>query len=216
MTHRPLVLAVPVMVGGLVLGGCTLGGQEATEDGTGQPATAAVVDGAGNPATIGETVDVMRAAAGEGPVGLSGDLPVLATRQASSSRGDYEVALNGVAVQDELMTVVFTVTVLAVGDGSFGIGQSFDDGRQVDSDQAATGFTTDGVYVLDPAAGTRHLVAYDSEGQCVCSTALNRGGPEVGGALTLSATFAAPPESTTTVDVVIPTVGAFTAVPLER
>ena len=42
------------------------------------------------------------------------------------------------------------------------------------------------------------------------------GGQDAGGSIVLSSTFAAPPEGTTTVDVVIPSVGAFTGVALER
>jgi hypothetical protein len=161
-------------------------------------------------------VEVLLAAAGEESVDLSGELPVLATRPAASGDGTYEVDLNGVAVQDELMTVVFTVRVLENTGIVFSPGRLFDDGRGVEGDDDGSGFSTDGVYVLDPASGTRHLVAYDSEGLCVCSTGLNSSGLDTGGSVTLSSTFAAPPEGTTTVDVVIPTVGAFTGVTLER
>ena len=60
-------------------------------------------------------------------------------------------------------------------------------------------------------------MAYDTEGLCVCSVALNStGGLRSAARCTLSSTFAAPPEGTTTVDVVIPSVGAFTGVTLER
>ena len=172
----------------------------------------------GTAGKIGETVEVLLAAAGTESVDLSGELPVVATRPASSSYGDYEVDLNGVAVQGELMTVVFTLRVQTVSGSIFSVNDIFDDGttREGDDDGGTT-FSTDGVYVLDPAEGTRHLVAYDSEGGCVCAVGLNsRGGLEEGGSLTLSSTFAAPPESTTTVDVVIPSVGTFTGVTLER
>ena len=208
MTQRSRLVAVPLLLGSLLLGGCTSGGDDD------EPADAAPAPAGG----ITPTVEVMLAAAGQESADLSGELPVLATRPASNSDGDYEVDLNGVAVQDELMTVVFTVRVLTNDSIIFSINRTFDDGetREGGTTQGSE-YTTDGVYVLDPAEGTRHLVAYDSEGRCVCTSALNStGGVAAGGSVTLSSTFAAPPESTSTVDVVIPSVGAFTGVTLER
>ena len=64
------------------------------------------------------------------------------------------------------MTVVFTVRVLTSTGIIFSVGRTFDDGETRQGDEAGLStFSTDGVYVLDPAEGTRHLVAYDSEGQ---------------------------------------------------
>ncbi|MFC3689679.1 hypothetical protein [Aquipuribacter hungaricus] len=213
MTHRPMPVAAALLAS-VLLGGCTLGGSEADDDPTG----AAPGPGEGQTQEIGETVDVLLAAAGTESVDLSGELPVVATRPASSSYGDFEVDLNGVAVQEELMTVVFTLRVLRVSDSIFSVNDVFDDGTTREGDEnGVTAYSTDGVYVLDPAEATRHLVAYDSEGTCVCAVALNSGGGlEEGGSKTFSSTFSAPPESTTTVDVVIPSVGAFTGVTLER
>lgn len=218
MSHRPMPAPAPVLLGALLLGGCTLGGQDdpgATASGAApQSGTRA---GTGS-AQIGGTVEVLLASAGQESVDLSGELPVLATRSASSSDGDYEVDLNGVAVREELMTVVFTVRVVTLDGAIFSVNRLFDDGqvREGDSITDPSASSTDGVFVLDPAEGTRHLVAYDSQNRCVCSVALASAGLDAGGSSTLTATFAAPPEGTTTVDVVIPTVGAFTGVTLER
>lgn len=216
MTHRSTrLVAGTVLPGGLVLGGCTIGGDDgdaAEAEGSGAAPSPEL-----SPEGVGETVDVLLAAAGEESVGLSGELPVLGSREAANGDGPYVVEFNGVAVRDELMTVVFTLRVGDEADGAFNPGLVFDDGRTAEGDGAAgsSSFSTDGVYVLDPAAGTRHLTAYDSEGRCVCSDNLNTV-LRAGSAVVLSSTFAAPPEPTTTVDVVIPTVGPFTGVTIER
>lgn len=207
---RPLAPAAAAV---LLLGGCTAGSSDEAA------APSGPADAGSSPQGVTETVEVLLAAAGEQSVDLSGELPVLATRPAESSDGAYEVDLNGVAVRDELMTVVFTVRVQTVNSTVFSVNDLFDDGRSQEGEDVsgASGYSTDGVFVLDPAEGTRHLVAYDSEGRCVCSDDLTSGASmQEGGSIVLTATMAAPPESTTSVDVVVPTVGAFTDVALER
>lgn len=141
---------------------------------------------------------------------VTGELPVLASRGAEGTDGTYEVDLNGVSVQGELMTVVFTYRQLD-GDGTTLLGGTFDDQISQGGGSSPGRFSTDGVYVLDPAQGTPHLAAYDSEERCVCSWGLHAtGGVTAGGSLVLSTTFSAPPESTEVVDVVIPTIEVFT------
>lgn len=205
----------------LLLGGCTVGSEDDPPATGAAPAPSSQEQASPEPAATGvaDTVEVLLASAGEESVEITDQLPVLGTRAAETSEGAYEVDLNGVAVRDGLMTVVFTLRVQTVNSIVFSPGQLFDDGRTLEEEGAAgpSTFSTDGVYVLDPAEATRHLVAYDSEGRCVCSDSLNStGSMDPGGSIVLSATMAAPPESTTTVDVVIPTVGPFTGITLER
>lgn len=209
------------LVGGaalvVVLSGCSVFGGDDEPD-----AAPSGAPGAADPAGAGvllQAVATVQDAAGQESVDLSGELPVVGTRPIQSGDLELEVELNGVAVRGELMTVVFTVR--NVSDSLYYPNTDFDDAARrpvegADASNDTSGDSTDGVYVLDAAEGTRHLAAYDSEGLCVCSVGLSSRGPDEGGAVVLSTTFSAPPESTELVDVVIPLAGAFTGVPIAR
>lgn len=223
MNSRRPSIAAAAGVALLLLSGCSLGGDdsEAASAPSTEVADASVEETAAASdsepsADLAETVESVQDAAGEPTTEVVGELPVLATRAATSSRGAFEVDLNGVTVRDELMTVVFTVRVTELTGGVFSVGQQFDDGLTLDGPGGPTAFSTDGVYVLDNAEGTRHLAAYDSEDRCVCSASLSSSGVNEGGVIVLSTSFSSPPESTTTVDVSIPTVGVFTDVTVQR
>lgn len=207
----------------LVLAGCSADGDaEPQPDGaagvgttsTEQEAGAAADDTA--TADLDATVEDLQDAAGEDTTDVTGELPVVATRAAASPDGAYEVDLNGVTVQDELMTVVFTYRQVD-GDRTRFLGGMFDDQISQGGPSGPGRFSTDGVYVLDTAEGTRHLAAYDSEERCVCSWGLHAtSSVEAGSSVVLSTTFSAPPEGTEVVDVVIPTVEVFSGVPVQR
>lgn len=203
---RAAVLAV--VVGVLPLTGCSLLGGGGS-DGSGSSSDSS--------ASVEEPVDDLDSAAGEEATEVTGDLPVVATRAVTTDEGALEVDLNGVRVRDELMTVLFTVRVQEAPN-TFYLVRMFDDNAEAGASVGLPrAFSTDGVYVLDAAEGTRHLAAYDSEDRCVCSSALNSvGRMETGGSLVLSTTFTAPPESTELVDVVIPAVEVFSGVKVER
>lgn len=81
-------------------------------------------------------------------------------------------------------------------------------------DLKATDGAFAGVVLTDLAAKKRYLVAADSAGACVCTTNLSGTFPEAGDTVELTATYAAPPTSTTTVDVSVPTLGTFRDVPI--
>jgi hypothetical protein len=72
----------------------------------------------------------------------------------------------------------------------------------------------DGVALIDPNARKKYLVARDSTGRCVCSTDLGSAFVEEDAPVNLQATLAAPPDTVTTVDVVVPNVKTFTGVPI--
>lgn len=99
------------------------------------------------------------------------------------------------------------------------VNNTFDDGvdQKVDtstSEDDTEDRNLDGIFLVDGVHGTRYAPARDSRGYCVCDhtdhSVLTRGAP-----IGLSATFGAPPPEVKTVDVVVPTFGTFSDVPLD-
>lgn len=76
------------------------------------------------------------------------------------------------------------------------------------------GHTLDGISLIDTKNRKRHLVARDSTGHCVCDVNLSSAFVRVDAPLTLSATFGAPPDDVSAMDVVVPKFGTFSDVPL--
>lgn len=223
MQRTPTVRILTLAAASVLLGGCGLFGGD---DGAPEPVAVATeaTTATAQPGDDGlELVTArLQAQAGEDaePVPVDEALPVVATRTGTSAAETFELDLNGVLVQGDLMTVVFTIRSTA--GGLLSISSLFDDGI----DQAHPGsdgpgsspnaWSTDGVYVLDPVNARRHLAAYDATGRCVCSSALNTSGLAVGTQLVLATTFAAPPEDVDSVEVGIPAAGVFSAVPVTR
>ena len=77
-----------------------------------------------------------------------------------------------------------------------------------------SGLAFDEVTLVDPANGKRYLVARDSQDKCLCTSFFGGMSLEPGTTGIVSAYFAAPPENVTALDVVVPTAGTFTGVPL--
>jgi hypothetical protein len=72
----------------------------------------------------------------------------------------------------------------------------------------------DGIYFVDPVNRKKYPVATDSDGICVCSD-LSSELLEPGDAVALTATYGAPPEDVTQVDVSVPKFGTFRDVAIE-
>jgi hypothetical protein len=92
------------------------------------------------------------------------------------------------------------------------VSDTFDDGLSEGDGEAYA--TLDGISLIDTENRKRHLVARDSEGVCVCDGELSGAFVHPDAPLTLSASFAAPPEDVEAVDVVIPRFGTLKDVPL--
>ena len=77
---------------------------------------------------------------------------------------------------------------------------------------------TDGAFsgsvLTDLAGRKRYFVAADSAGACVCTVGLSRTFIDAGQTVELTATYAAPPASTTALDVTVPEVGTFRDLPV--
>jgi hypothetical protein len=82
------------------------------------------------------------------------------------------------------------------------------DGPEIEDD-----YSVDGIYLIDPVNRKKYPVAKDSEGICVCSE-LASDLLEPGDSIALTATYGAPPDDVTQVDVSVPSFGTFRDVPL--
>jgi hypothetical protein len=117
-------------------------------------------------------------------------------------------------------TVVLNATVSLAGGSesdSIQISDTFSDGifQDLENENANEGGDVfDGVALIDPNGRKKYLVARESTGRCVCSNNLSGQFVEEDAPVSLTATLAAPPDTVTTVDVVVPNVKTFTGVPI--
>jgi hypothetical protein len=117
-------------------------------------------------------------------------------------------------------TVVLNASVTLAGGSekdSIQINNTFADGitqdlKGTDDQEGLDVF--DGVALIDPNARKKYLVAREATGRCVCSNDLGSAFVEEDAPVNLQATLAAPPDTVTTVDVVVPNVKTFTGVPI--
>jgi hypothetical protein len=90
-----------------------------------------------------------------------------------------------------------------------------DTSRAAFTSTSGIGEAYSGTALVDVAAKKRYLVAVDSSGNCLCTADLSHFymiGP--GQSLTLNATYAAPPATTTRLEVDVPGIGSFADVPI--
>jgi hypothetical protein len=117
-------------------------------------------------------------------------------------------------------TVVLNASVSLAGgseNDSIQISDTFADGISQDLEDMAEhegADVFDGVALIDPNGRKKYLVARESTGRCVCSNNLSAAFVEEDAPVNLQATLAAPPDTVTTVDVVVPGVKTFTDVPI--
>lgn len=115
-------------------------------------------------------------------------------------------------------TVVLNASVSLAGgteNDSIQINNTFSDGVPQDLQDSGgqeTGDVFDGVALIDPNGRKKYLVARESTGRCVCSNDLGSAFVKEDAPINLQATLAAPPDTVTSVDVVVPNVKTFTGV----
>ena len=116
-------------------------------------------------------------------------------------------------------TVVLNATVTLAGgseNDSIQISDTFSDGIFQDLEDTGAseeGDVFDGVALIDPNGRKKYLVARESTGRCVCSNNLSAAFVGEDAPVNLQATLAAPPDTVTNVNVVVPNVRTFTGVP---
>ncbi|GGS72122.1 hypothetical protein GCM10010156_33700 [Planobispora rosea] len=132
---------------------------------------------------------------------------VVAGREGALDNHRFRVEIVQFLRRDRFVNLTFTVTVTK-GDG--GLGWQVNNAFSAVPQQHPT---VDGVFLVDTRNAKKHLVALDSDNACVCSRIGSLFLKE-GESAAFSATFAAPPEGVTSMDVHIPNVGTLADVPL--
>ncbi|CAM2924255.1 hypothetical protein ACSL103130_07225 [Actinomyces slackii] len=209
--------AVAVLALG-TLTACLPGGSDKAED--------AATEQASLPESVATVLGDTHAAAGTGeptPVEVTSELPVIATRTASTGDTPVTIALNSVSVSGGITTVMFSVTNDGPDSGlGLQVSDIFSDGEStipLNSDGAqgdgGTLQNTDGVTLLDAANKKIYRVAYDNAGGCLCSSTSGIF-IDAGHTTVFQASFAALPKETSAVTVTIPVAGAFENVPVTR
>ncbi len=151
-----------------------------------------------------------------GGPGRSGQLgAVVATRQGSVSGTNWsnpiKVELYELRRDQGFVTVNVRITDMTPKGGGGVFGWRAADFFSIEGSAGTHGF--DSVYLLDRKNRKKYLVARDAQKACLCSTKL---GIHVQPQQTIGlyATFGAPPDDVTAVDVYVPQVEAFEDVPL--
>lgn len=182
----------------LAISGCGLiggGGQSGDPGNSGNPGTSGAA-GHGGSGTVRQPA----------PSAPPTPTQVLVSRKTSTGEVPILVEINSLVRQGELATLNFSVTSLAEeGEDEWQVADTFD---------GDSGLDVSGVTLVDGQNRKKYLVAQDSRGDCVCSSDLSSTFVAPGQTVLLTATFAAPPESVTTIDVSIPTAGTFSDVPI--
>ena len=155
-----------------------------------------------------------------GPATTGAPAPALASRDFSAKSGSTRIPVRFDLVElkrrGDLLDLTAHVTNLSTDRSdsyaNYQVGRQFvASGRQ---DLSGLGDDFSGAVLTDLAGKKRYLVAADSAGACVCTTRLNDAFIDAGQGFELSATYAAPPVSTTRLDVQVPSLGTFRDLPI--
>ena len=203
------------LAAGLVLGGCGIlpgsGGQAPSGPASSAPASSAPTGGASASASSQPSGG---AAPSDSPTQGSG--PVLGTRtftvKAAYAPNKIKIRFDLLALQRrgdllELRADLVNLSEDQSTDQRWQVAGRFNGSYRKDLNSTDGAFS--GVVLTDLAQKKRYFVAADSAGACVCTTDLSGTFPDAGDTVELTATYAAPPTSTTTVDVSVPKLGTF-------
>lgn len=135
------------------------------------------------------------------------------SRKGSTSEGPAVLTIYAVSRADRLITVNFSLTLDASAAEKFQVSDFFADENYDASD--GEGHSVDGVQVLDTKNAKLHQVASDGAEHCVCSRGLSAAFIAPGQTMLFTATYGAPPEDVTTVDLQVPHFGTFSDVPVQ-
>jgi hypothetical protein len=184
----------------LLISGC--GGDDADDDtaGGGSTPTPTATETAAAPPEDGTATATATATPSE----------AVASKEETISETPVRLELLSLRRAGELAELELRLTNLQepeTGADRFQTGGLFD-GPEIEDD-----YSVDGIYLIDPVNRKKYPVAVDAEGICVCS-ALAGDLLEPGDSIALTATYGAPPDDVTQVDVSVPKFGTFRDVPL--
>lgn len=120
----------------------------------------------------------------------------------------------------DTMTLTLSLMTDPDEDQTAEVGGEFDNGIYEDLTGAGannvgiSGATLDGITLIDTTNKQRYLVARDADNVCVCDVDLGTTSVGANAPTLLSATYGAPPEDVTAVDVMVPGYGTFRDVPI--
>ena len=220
MPRRRRLVAASALAVVMLAGGCSSGESSAPGGGTssvvGSSAGATAPAGASPSESAGGNTTGDSSAAAVDVTGTP--LPVLASKTGQSDTTPVTVSLNEVRAASKLMTVTWSVR--NDGQEPWRVGDFFFSGRYAHgwTDQLGSELSgvASGIYVLDAVSARRYLPAQDKDGNCVCTSNTNAIQVAPGESTVLQAVFQAPPPEVATVQVVLPNIGPFDAIPVAR
>lgn len=163
----------------------------------------------------------------DAPSSSSGDETASASASASASpqgepfttvKGfvdDTEVTLDVYPLRrnGDLVVLQLRMNVSPQAEDSSQVAATFDDG---DGETGSNDLDSlDGLELVDGENGKVYLVATDTDHRCLCSEGLGSAIVDPGQSVTLDASFAAPPEDVSSVDLRIPSFGTTADVPVQ-
>lgn len=218
MPRRRRLVAASALAVVMLAGGCSSGESSAPGGGTSSvvgSSPGATAPAGASPSESANTTGDSSAAA----VDVTGTpLPVLASKTGQSDTTPVTVSLNEVRAASKLMTVTWSVR--NDGQEPWRVGDFFFSGRYAHgwTDQLGSELSgvASGIYVLDAVSARRYLPAQDKDGNCVCTSNTDAIQVAPGESTVLQAVFQAPPPEVATVQVVLPNIGPFDAIPVAR
>lgn len=136
----------------------------------------------------------------------------VASRTAAKDGADFTLELFPITRTGETAVLNLRLTFAASNESSAFVDTLLGDGNPDIANE--DDYSVDGVKLVDSTEGKLYLAASDGAGNCLCSTDLGGVNMDPGDTVTLTATYAAPPEAVSEMDVVLPSFGTVTGVPV--
>lgn len=210
----PLVVATALVVTGCSGPGGDPLPAETTAASSPGPSASASDAGSATPSPSSSSAAPDPAATGA-PAGALGGRAFTVTGTYNPTELQMRLDITGLKRRGELLDLTATLTNLEQDrsrDLRWQVASRFAGPYREDITSPGNSFS--GAVLTDVAGKKRYLVAADSGGACVCSVELSSTFVGAGQSVELDATYAAPPPSTTTLDVSVPTLGTFRDLPV--